>query len=210
MGFVYKIVNLKNQKVYIGITKYKNPNTRFKKHIAEHNKGGNYSKRPLYEAMKKYGVKNFAFSVIEELPNSLLGKREKYWIKFYNSYIGFENSYGYNATLGGDGGHKTLSKKSKEEIINAYLSGYGMNYIVKNLHHSIETIQKCLKEYNVEIRHKQNRKVVQLEKNNNVIKIFNNIAEANEYFGKNRYASKINEVCNKKMKTAYGYNWKYL
>ena len=35
---------------------------------------------------------------IEEVPDSLLNEREKYWIKFYNSYYS-----GYNSTLGGDG-----------------------------------------------------------------------------------------------------------
>ena len=43
--------------------------------------------------LKKYGVENFSFEIIEETEDILT--REKYWINFYNSY-----SNGYNATLG--------------------------------------------------------------------------------------------------------------
>ena len=48
--------------------------------------------------MKKYGIEHFHVETIEETEQPL--EREKYWIKYYNSYNSKE---GYNATIGGDG-----------------------------------------------------------------------------------------------------------
>ena len=59
---------------------------------------------------------NFSIELIEEISNSSLNDREKFWIKYYNSYIGFENCNGYNATLGGDA---TITK-DYEAIVNDY------------------------------------------------------------------------------------------
>ena len=210
MGYIYKIVNNINNKVYIGLTKYKNPKLRFYKHLADYNMpSASRTKRPLYDAMHKYGPKNFSFYVIEEVPNELLGEREQYWIKYYNSYIGAANSNGYNATLGGDGGHATLSDTDIKLVISEYLAGKSITSISKQLHHTGKTILQCLKDNNIVIRHKRNRKVIQLDKDLTIVHIFNNMSEANSYFGKDKHHSKINEVCNGNRKTAYGYYWKY-
>jgi hypothetical protein len=50
----------------------------------------------LYQAFNKYGIENFNFEEIEEIENSLLDEREKYWINYFDSY-----KNGYNSTLGG-------------------------------------------------------------------------------------------------------------
>ena len=80
MGFIYKITNQINQKVYIGMT-YRTPQIRFKEHLKDAEEK-NYN-RPLYNAINKYGKENFSISIIEEVENNeLLGEREKYWINF--------------------------------------------------------------------------------------------------------------------------------
>ena len=58
---VYKILNLVNSKVYIGITT-RDPEVRWKEHIKR------YKIRTcaLYTAMNKHGIENFVFSVIEQ------------------------------------------------------------------------------------------------------------------------------------------------
>lgn len=56
------------------------------------------SSKPLYQAIRKYGVENFSFEVLEECDTSLLDEKEVYYINLYNSY-----KEGYNATLGGQG-----------------------------------------------------------------------------------------------------------
>ena len=60
--------------------------------------------RPFYRALNKYGTENFSFEVIDSTTDSdLLCELEKQYIQKYRSYIHFEDSNGYNCTLGGDG-----------------------------------------------------------------------------------------------------------
>ena len=53
--------------------------------------------------MLKYGTEHFSIEIIEECDSSIVEQREQYWIKHYNSYVGFPDSQGYNATLDGEG-----------------------------------------------------------------------------------------------------------
>ena len=46
--------------------------------------------------MNKYGIEHFHIEIIEEIDNP--EEREIYWINVKDTY-----TYGYNATLGGDG-----------------------------------------------------------------------------------------------------------
>ena len=51
--------------------------------------------------MRKYGEDAFLAEVIDTASSlDELKEKEKYWIKYYNSYGA--NGYGYNATTGGD------------------------------------------------------------------------------------------------------------
>ena len=94
MPYIYKIINNVNQKIYIGKTT-RTIEERFKEHCKDYKKR-DLEKRPLYRAMKKYGIENFSIELVEETDNP--EEREKYWIEYYGS---FKN--GYNATIGGDG-----------------------------------------------------------------------------------------------------------
>ena len=94
MGYIYKIENQINHKVYIGQT-IKSLNKRFNQHKNNYTKPY-FSQIHLYRAFKKYGIANFSFEKIERVNDENLDEREKYWIAYYNSY---EN--GYNSTLGG-------------------------------------------------------------------------------------------------------------
>lgn len=90
--YIYKITNQLNNKCYIGQT------TDYKRRFQEHkNLGyGVEENKLLYYAIKKYGIENFSFEVIED-KTSKYNEREKYWIQYYDS---FEN--GYNMTEGGE------------------------------------------------------------------------------------------------------------
>lgn len=110
---VYKILNLVNSKVYIGITT-KKPEKRWKQHL------NNYKyfwlNQALYKAMRKYGPNNFQFSIIEQTNDlNILKELEIKYIQENNSF----GSTGYNMTLGGDGafGFKH-SEKTKDKIAN--------------------------------------------------------------------------------------------
>jgi len=97
MGYIYKIYNDINDKIYIGKTIF-TIQERWQDHCQDYKKDKN-EKRPLYNAMKKYGLEHFHIEEIEFVKDiEILSEREIYWISYYNSYYN-----GYNATKGGDG-----------------------------------------------------------------------------------------------------------
>lgn len=109
MGYIYKIINLLNQKLYIGQTK-KTIQERFKNHLKLAKK---HTNRCLYDAMNKYGYDNFTIEQIEEVSDEQLDDREKYWIAYYNTT---DREYGYNMTIGGGGGDTWTKNPNKIEI----------------------------------------------------------------------------------------------
>ena len=94
MGYIYKITNTLNNKIYIGQT-IKTVEKRFQQHQNNSNKEY-FSQIVLYKAFNKYGIENFICEQIEEVENEKLDEREKYWINYYDSFFN-----GYNSTLGG-------------------------------------------------------------------------------------------------------------
>lgn len=120
MGYIYKITNNINNKIYIGQTIKERPTDRFSQHryLARHfeqEKSISY----LHQAMAKYGVDNFTFEVIENIENDKLNEREQYWITQYNSLV----PQGYNLTIGGEGtsGYsrpQTLEEREKRKQSN--------------------------------------------------------------------------------------------
>ena len=84
MPYIYKITNLINGKIYIGKTL-----DTIEKRWKDHKKDSirpRCEKRPLYSAMNKYGIENFAIEEVEECSEKELSEREKYWIEFYHSF----------------------------------------------------------------------------------------------------------------------------
>lgn len=112
---IYKITNQINGKCYIGQT-IKSPEDRWKEH-KQHAFGihPNDQKKALYQAIRKYGIENFTFEVVQDgiTSHEELDKAEIYWINYYNSFV-----KGYNSTLGGQNYHSILPN---EEIIADYI-----------------------------------------------------------------------------------------
>lgn len=113
MGYIYKITNDINDKVYIGKTT-QTVDKRWKEHIYDMRAG---SQTHFHKAVRKYGVEHFSISVIEEYPNEELNKMEVYWIGRYNSY-----NQGYNSTIGGDGGKTSDYPKNHSPIYKIALN----------------------------------------------------------------------------------------
>ena len=93
---IYKITNIVNGKVYIGQST--NINKRWASHKSEaFNPKSDAYDYPLYRAIRKYGLNNFLFEVLEECLSSQLDEKEIAFIKEYNAH----GEGGYNQDDGG-------------------------------------------------------------------------------------------------------------
>ena len=104
---IYGIKNLVNNKIYIG--KSTNIKIRNKAHETSFIRGQAVNIH-LQRAINKYGIENFEFVILEEVCLENIDDKEKYWINCFKSY---DEKFGYNKTMGGDGGKLTLEIKLK-------------------------------------------------------------------------------------------------
>lgn len=211
MGYIYKITNNINQKVYIGKT-LRTIQERWKQHIVSSQRL-QHKDRPLYRAFNKYGIDNFSIEIIEEISDvDLINQRECYWIQYYNSF-----HYGYNATKGGEG--KAIANY---ELIYSLYTNNNLTFeqIKHQTGYDYTTIKQALLSQGIthqkiqENRNKRTRKpVLQVDKNTNeIIQQFSSCIAAQQYMTNNysdNSGSHINAVCSGKRKTAYGYKWQF-
>lgn len=214
MGYIYKITNIINNKIYIGKTSY-SVEDRFKQHIKDSVKD-RCEKRPLYNAMNKYGVENFTVETIGEYPEEQLNEKEQYWIDYFHTY-----EDGYNATKGGDGmclyDHSAILKRIQEVGI--------IKQVAEEFNCCIDIVSKIAKENGVILKQvngglnflEKKKEIYQFDKNKNFIQSFNSVADAAKWCYENNKCALLNsgvrshiaEVANGKRNSAYGYLWKY-
>ena len=96
MGYIYKIENTVNGKVYVGQSK--NPEKRWRDH--KRLSRDKAEQRQLYKDMREFGVDRFSFSILEKCDDYKMGGRETFWINKYNSQ---DRECGYNSYVGGGG-----------------------------------------------------------------------------------------------------------
>lgn len=124
MNYIYCITNIINNKRYVSKTT-QTLEERFKEHCKDSFRD-RYEKRPLYDAINKYGIENFIIEELEQVEDETkLNEREIYWIQELQTY----DSNGYNATKGGDG--KILY--DYKEIIDLLIQETLHNRLVINL-----------------------------------------------------------------------------
>ena len=140
-GFIYKVTNKVNGKVYIGQTRY-TVEFRWKQHI---HKQDNCH---FHNAIKKWGVENFIVETLEKCDVDLLDSREIFYIAKYDSF-----NKGYNSTLGGDGNKRLIFTDSQyDEIVGLYMSGFSSNKIATLFKVDKSTIVKILIQLGVKLR----------------------------------------------------------
>lgn len=211
MAYVYQITNDINNKIYIGATKRS-----LKRRFIEHCKDAFYSRnnnRPLYVAMRKYGVDHFKIELIEE--TDFPKEREVFWIEQKRA---FKN--GYNATFGGSGKRYL----DYDVIIATYKEIGVIKETAKLLGISQDTISTVLHNNNVPILSSQFIQVQTKGKITNMYSLdgkylhsFSSINEAARYMIENNLTKckmttikcHIAEVCDGKRKTAARYIWKH-
>jgi len=212
---IYKIENNINGKLYIG--KSNDIERRWREEV-----NCKQINNHLLNAFNKYGIDNFTFSVIVECSIEELDILEKKYIAEYKSY---NKKFGYNKTMGGEGGCWNEETKRKKSL---QMMGEGNHFYGK--HHSEETIHKISKgrigekhwhyggKNSKETRHKQSitkigglnpmaKKVYQYSKNGELIAIFDSCSTASRETGYGY--SGIKNCCSGYSKTSFGFVWSY-
>lgn len=234
-GYIYKIYNTENNKVYIGQTR-RDINVRWKQHLLSA-KSDRDKNTVLYRAMNKYGtdkfniqlIKEYSFGSKDELIKTL-NKEEIRYISEYNSV----KPNGYNMQYGGKSPTEStkcpVDKYSlKGELLNSYESiSEACSDSIKKLNHV--HISECCNgklyssagyvwRYKGDKFDKYNKvdkrltPVDQYSKNGELIKHYDSFADAiYEVFGTTdhkKYSSHITSCCKGNRKTAYGFVWRY-
>lgn len=108
-GYIYKITNTLNTKVYIGQTT-RSLAARWQEHLRNCNTKAKQTLH-LYTAMNAYGRENFQIELLDEAATiEELNEKEIYWINFYDSL-----NNGYNMKHGGQDENPMNSAVVKEK-----------------------------------------------------------------------------------------------
>jgi hypothetical protein len=218
---IYKFTNIINNKSYIGRS-VNIENRKLQHNSASHNINTKEYNTYFHKAIRKYGIENFKFQILEECSCAELDKREQYWISFYQSN---NPIYGYNMTSGGDkvyDNSKTIYQydndgKFIQTFKNAYEAGkiLGINpahingcalhrYGVKRAKGFIFAYEGDDLSWHFDY-HSNKVPVYQLDKKGKIINQFNSIQEAGRLT--NTDYRNIRKVIQGKRQTAGGYIW---
>ena len=196
IGFIYKITNDINDKVYIGQTRT-TIQKRWKSHLARFSSGATYG---IYGAMHKYGIQHFKIEPLLVCEIDELNQQEKYYIQLYNSYYN-----GYNLTLGGEG--NSFVDVDEQLLIDKYLElGYITDTakyfnccepVISNILHKNNIPIKALPKFSIinvprspksDIARAKRIKIIELNL------IFNSILECGKWLIENNYCKTTNPI----------------
>ena len=211
MAYIYQITNDINGKIYIGKTEF-SLEKRWKEHCDDAYRESK-EKRPLYSAIRKYGIEHFHMELIEETDNP--EEREEYWIEQKQS---FKN--GYNATMGGDGRRRIdydVVVATYQQLQNSAMTAAALNIDEKTVHNILLSRGVTIKSSAEVVKEKYSIPVLMFDLNDNYLRTFSSSHEAAKYMIANNLTSckhstirqHISEVCKGKRKTAAKYKWKY-
>lgn len=210
-GIIYKVTNLINGKLYIGLTT-KNLEKRRKEHVKQVN---NDSQLAFHRAIRKYGLDNFIWEVIDNAENKdELCNKEIYWISYYKTYTQLKNSNGYNMTVGGEGGTGRVFSEETKQIMSELKKGLfdGENNPMYGKHHTKETankISKSLKGKYVGGKNPRAKAIIQLTLDGDFVAEHSNAKEVAVTRFNAVNGTNIIQCCRGVRKTAYGFIWVY-
>jgi group I intron endonuclease len=202
MGYIYKITNKIDSKIYIGQTK-NDLEERWKQHRRK-----NSNCRYISYAFKKYGIDNFKFELICISFDEKLDEIEKYYIKKFDCLV----PNGYNLREGGNTSkHNEETKKRISESLK------GRTDFVRpkpqlGKPHKEETKNKISesckgRKRDIKSDISKCKTVLQLDENNNVINKYISAREAARQIGVS--CSSIILCCQGKRKKSMAFKWKY-
>lgn len=148
IGYIYKVTNKINGKIYIGQT-IQSVKDRWYRHCGKSGISKAELNTHFKRAILKYGKENFTVETIEVCDSTKLNDREKFYISYYNSYIN-----GYNSTIGGQGGTKPFktSEEDETQIISLYNYGFSLREIGREFNLDKTTVKGVLVRHNISIR----------------------------------------------------------
>ena len=214
MANIYQITNDINGKIYIGKTEL-SVEKRFREHCKASQREAE-KHRPLYAAMRKYGIEHFHVELIEETDNP--NEREIYWIEEKGSF-----KHGYNATIGGDG----RSYIDYDQVVALYYELQNCIEVAKIMKINVETVRKILHNRKIPIKSsgtiakdRSKKTVAMCEKNGKtIIAVFPTYSAAARYLQQegittassvDGIAVHISQVCRGERTYAYGFYWKLI
>lgn len=214
IGHIYKITNNITGMMYVGKT-FKTLKERWKVHKSDSTRDRNNT-RPLYRALREYGVDNFSIELLENVPEESLCEREIFWINELKTC-----DSGYNVSLGGEGKHLYNYEKIAEMLRVGSLS---YSEIAERVGCCIDTVSFVRKLYGIEHIPTNNFEktgitVEQYTLDGEYVQSFKSFREAGRWLIANGYAKQsydggvsqhIGSVCMGKRKSAYGFLWKKL
>ena len=239
VGYIYKISNTVNNKLYIGQT-VKTIQTRFREHIRSARTNTNQT-MIIPKAIKKYGEDNFSISEIEKIIEdskeelfNKLNEREIFYISLYNTV----RPNGYNVTSGGHNSDNLCIPVDQYDLngvlINSYKSITDAAQIISNndIPISVPLIRyvcngkyKTAKNYIFRFKGesfdkyettviRNNKKAIdQYDLNGNLLNTFESKAEAVKYLILEGHhlseGTHISSCCLGKRVVAHGYIWRY-
>lgn len=206
---IYKIENLINGKVYIGQSV--DIQYRFNNHKSESfNPKSNAYDTAIHRAIRKYGVNNFSFDIIEECDQNQLREREIYWIDYYQSF-----GNGYNLTSGGEG-VPTVDIKLVQKLWDDGLAIKEISQHLSCQQHTVIRILESYEKYNNQesyrrgrenARKKMNKSIMQYDLFGKFIQKYKSITEAS--VSTNIKRGNISAALIGHQLSAGGYQWRY-
>lgn len=181
-GYIYKITNNINNKVYIGQTT-RTVETRFQEHLHNCTQKAKATIH-LYGAMKLYGKEKFKVETIDSAESQEeLNKKEIYWINFYDSI-----ATGYNMIPGGSEENPMNSEIVKKKHTEKLRSEEVRQKISKTMH-ELRTTQGFSEEH---------------------LKKLSEAAKNQIYFYKDDQVTHVNQANTDKIKQLLLEGWDYI
>lgn len=111
MAIIYLLTNTVNGKRYIGFTT-KGLDRRWRTHCDKAHNGSNYH---IHRSIRKYGESVFLREILEDVSDSVMLERERFWIK--------ELTPEYNMTTGGEGAPGRVVTEKTRHLMSLAQSG---------------------------------------------------------------------------------------
>ena len=214
-GYIYKYTS-PSGKSYVGQTKVS---------LSDRagSNGIDYKKCPVfYNAIKKYGYKNFDVEILAEVKIEELDDAEKKYIHLFNTMI----PNGYNVDEGGHSNTVQVKTFYQYDLEGNFLKEYtNVKETSQELGLNYQTLLACLDGYthscggycwsyvkmkkfpiHEEMLNNIKKQVEMYDLNDNLIMVFPSITQAAEYCNGRR--DSIRKACRGELKTAHGYKWR--